>query len=1034
MNTKTNSKNHLLWVEIKKRLVAIAMLPFLSWLAPGSSGQTYTILHAFGTNVMGLYPQAPLVQADDGTLYGTTVFGGAADQGQVFKVNPDGSGYVVIKNFSGLTDGTNSDGAVPFAGLLLSGNTLYGTANQGGNYGCGTVFAVNTDGSDFTVLHHFTAPDPVTYTNSDGTYSWGALILSGKTLYGTATGGGNYGNGTVFAINTDGSGFTNIYNFTATDPNNDTNSDGANPQAGLILSGNTLYGTAPNGGCFGVGTVFSLKVDGSCFTNLHDFSARALNFNTNSDGAYPWSSLVLSGNTLYGTAALGGDYNGGTLFAVNTDGSSFHLLHIFTATDSETGANIDGATPPAALILSGGTLYGTAYQGGTWGCGTVFSVNTDGTDFVVMHHFTGGNDGANPLAALVLSGSSLYGTAWDCGSNGYGAVFRIATDGGGFSVILDFVGGDGAQPQGVLVSTGTNFYGTTSEGGASGNGTVFSINPDGGGYSVLYSFSRDLGGTNQDGVAPEAGLVLSGRTLYGTTFSGGNFGCGTLFAINTDGSGFTNLHSFTATVANTNCDGANPQAGLILFGNTLFGTTDDGGSFGLGTVFAVNTDGSSYTVLHSFSGNDEDGAYPAAGLVLCGSTLYGTATCGAGDGGVFKVDTDGSGYGMVKAFSGEDGGIPYSDLTLSGTTLYGTTEIGPVGVSSNWDGDGTVFALNTEDSRYSILYSFSNTGWNGSLETNADGAYPYAGLVSSGVRLYGTTSSGGNDGFGTLFAVNTDGSSFVVLKSFAGSDGANPCADLFLSGSTLYGTTSCGGSLGNGVLFSLALAPSVATSPQTQTAYLGSTVDLITHAVGDSPLYYLYYANGTNLVCCSTNSILELTNVQIASIGSYTVVITNSFGAVTSSPAVLNVIPAVEQRPAVAIPLMGDIGASLNVEYTANLTSPVIWQPLETVNLTSPLQYCFDASSPLPPQRFYRAWQSGTPVLLPSLGQPVIVPAINVSGNVGDTLELDYINQMGPTNGWVKLATVTLTNTSELYFDFTAPEKPARLYQIVPMQ
>ena len=124
---------------------------------------------------------------------------------------------IVSRHNSGSSFYTNSDGAVPYAGLVLSGNTLYGTANSGGTFGNGTVFAVNTDGTGFTNLHSFTATAPVLrlYTNSDGANPWAGLILSGNTLYGTALCGGSSGNGTVFAVNTDGTGFTNLHSFTA---------------------------------------------------------------------------------------------------------------------------------------------------------------------------------------------------------------------------------------------------------------------------------------------------------------------------------------------------------------------------------------------------------------------------------------------------------------------------------------------------------------------------------------------------------------------------------------------------------------------------------------------------------------------------------------------------------------------------------------------------------------------------------------------------------------------------------------------------
>ena len=184
------------------------------------------------------------------TLYGTTGSGGIAGNGTVFKINTDGTGFTNLYVFTGtpLTSFlTNSDGANPYAGLILSGDTLYGTTQNGGSAGAGfgTVFAVNTDGTDFTNLHSFTY-------FSDGAGPDAGLILSGNTLYGTASGGG-LGRGTVFAVNTDGTGFTNLYSFKI------PTSGGMSPQAGLVLSGYTLYGTAEFGGTTNSGTVFSLS-------------------------------------------------------------------------------------------------------------------------------------------------------------------------------------------------------------------------------------------------------------------------------------------------------------------------------------------------------------------------------------------------------------------------------------------------------------------------------------------------------------------------------------------------------------------------------------------------------------------------------------------------------------------------------------------------------------------------------------------------------------------------------------------------------
>jgi uncharacterized repeat protein (TIGR03803 family) len=242
----------------------------------------------------------------------------------------------------------------------------------------------------FKTLHSFTAVSTNSagvYTNSDGSNPFAGLTVvgNGGTRYGTAANGGPHGFGTVFAVNDDGTGFRLLRAFMG--------GDCANPWTGLVLSGNTLYGTAHYGGSSGDGAVFAVNTDGTGFRILHGFS--------DADGAYPNGGLILSGNTLYGTTAHGGGWDAGTVFAVNTDGTGFRILHHFTAAALsdfygydvfgqyfiEIYINADGAIPVAGLILSGNTLYGTASGGGAGGNGTVFALNTDGTGFTTLHSF-----------------------------------------------------------------------------------------------------------------------------------------------------------------------------------------------------------------------------------------------------------------------------------------------------------------------------------------------------------------------------------------------------------------------------------------------------------------------------------------------------------------------------------------------------------------------------------------------------------------------------------------------------------------------
>jgi uncharacterized repeat protein (TIGR03803 family) len=297
--------------------------------------------------------------------------------------------------------------------------------------------------------------------------------------------------------------------------------------------------------------VFALDTNGNGFVALHTFSPAAFNPNigssTNSDGENPEAGLVIISNTLYGTTWQAGTNGYGTVFAINTDGSGFTLLHSFNggATASQSGG--DGGNPSSTLVLSGATLYGTTQAGGTNGWGTVFSISTNGTGYVTVHHFT-------PYT--------------------YNSVTSTLT-----------TNADGAVPVAGLVLSGNTLYGTTKSGGTNGNGTVFAVNMNGL-ETPLYNFSVTNGASsNSDGANPVAGLVLSGSTLYGTTVFGGTNGNGTVFALNTDGTGFSTLYNFnpvsqSPSFSYTNYGGANPKAGLVLSGNTLFGTANGGGSYG----------------------------------------------------------------------------------------------------------------------------------------------------------------------------------------------------------------------------------------------------------------------------------------------------------------------------------------------------------------------------------------------------------------------------------------------------------------------
>ena len=359
-----------------------------------------------------------------------------------------------------------------------------------------------------------------------------------------------------------------------------------------------------------------------------------------------------------------------------------------------------------------------------------------------------------------------------------------------FTLLHSFSGSDGANPYyGAPAISGSTLYGETDYGGSTGKGVVYSMNTDGTGYTILHTFT----GTTSDGYGPLGSVVLNGSTLYGTTYYGGSANDGVIYSVNTDGSGYQTLYSFTASA------GYKPYSTLLMNGSMLYGTTYYS-SGGLGSIFSFNTTSFSYSNLYTFTGSPGSGFSPlGGGLVLNGSTLYGmtahggTSTVSSKDGVVFQINAIGSGYtNLVNFAGGSDGANPYGGLTLAGSTLYGMTRIGG---SAN---DGTIFSVNLDGSGYTNLYSFSGGA--------ASGANPNGSLTLVGTTLYGTTKSGGSSNDGVVFGINLNGNGYSNLHSFSGgADGANPDGDLTMANNTLSGWTSAGGSANDGTVFAIAI-------------------------------------------------------------------------------------------------------------------------------------------------------------------------------------------------------------------------------------
>ena len=346
--------------------------------------------------------------------------------------------------------------------------------------------------------------------------------------------------------------------------------DGYGPQSNLVSdpAGN-MYGTTVNGGVNNQGAVVMVTPTGT-ESVVYSFKSGT------TDGHHPVAGLVRDKKTgnLYGTTIFGGQTNSGTVFMVNPATGTETVLYNFQG-------GIDGINPYSAVVRIGTTIFGTTFNGGQFGYGTVFSLTSQGKE-TVLHSFNSAFptlDGAHPYGGLVVSKGLLYGTTTMGGVGNLGTVFSI-TKTGGYVSLYTFKGGtaDGQSPNaGVLFDSAGNIYGTTYGGGLANAGTIYKISA-GGGESILHHFGRDTG----DGVNPYSSLIKVKTSFYGTTLQGGSANGGTVYKITPSGTE-TVVHSFTG-----GADGFNPYGSLLLgTDKALYSTTQTGGSSNLGTVFKV---------------------------------------------------------------------------------------------------------------------------------------------------------------------------------------------------------------------------------------------------------------------------------------------------------------------------------------------------------------------------------------------------------------------------------------------------------------
>lgn len=722
-------------------------------------GSGYKVLHDFAETLAT--PQG-VVEGSDGLLYGTTLLGGSNNVGILFMLSKDGTGYRALHQFQ--KDGV--DGQRPRALALGRDGILYGTTQYGGSSNLGTVFSINRDGSNHTILRSFGSDA------TDGQSPAAGLIQgSDGALYGTTYSGGTSNYGTLFKLNTDGSDYVVLRNFTGSD------GDGRSPQAPLLEGDDgLLYGVTYSGGTGSAGTLFKLDKDGSGYGLVHTFSG-------SQDGSNPAGIIQGPGGILYGAASSGGANGGGVLFQLNHSGGDLVILHSFPLSTVD-----DGSRPGAPTRGGNGALYGTTFQGGETDHGVLYKVQSDGSAFAVLRSFNlTGSDGRWPIAVpLMGADDALYGTTWWGGRYDVGTVFKMAAEGTSYTILHGFSKSwpDGQYPSSALVQGADGaFFGTTESGGTNSQGTVFKLNADGTGYRILRCFTG-LGG---DGAGPGALVAGSDGWLYGVTAYGGNTNAGTVFKMNTDGGGYAVLFSFPGDAA-----GGSPFVLIEGSDGVLFGAVQyAGGVYDRirGALFALNKDGSGYNLLHLFNTANWDGAYPSALIEGSDGALYGTTggiTVAGGssntnlNGTVFTLQKDGSGYAMLHSCDYWTGdGTSVSGLVEGKDgLLYGTAAEG-----GGTNRVGTIFRLGKDGSGYGILHSFV---------ADEDGSAPIGLARGSDGAFYGTASRGGDMDDGTVFKIwppevpILTGISLTAGKARVSLEGASGCQYQILRSTDLF--------------------------------------------------------------------------------------------------------------------------------------------------------------------------------------------------------------------------------------------------------
>jgi len=594
-----------------------------------TSGTVATVAD-FDESTRGTFgPYGPLVMAADGLFWGTTYGNSGSDLGTVFNVDPGTGVKTTVARFSSLVAG----GIGPSGVLCDDGaGFLWGTTQQGKTSSFGTVFKVNQTTGELTTMAKFSGQNGA---NRGATPLGGLVRDKAGILWGTTSAGGTQEQGTIFRISPESGELTTVLDLggnadfpIATKPRGELRAD----QEGVLL------GLGGNG----EGGVFRFDISSSAISHGLGFTYDS----SETRGRHPEAGLS-SDDTgrLWGTTAFGGRYWTGTVFRLDPMTGKLDTMVDF----SSIGPPYPGSRPVARLTSAGGFMWGTTRYGGATYQGTIFKINSNTGEFSVVADFMGNTGplrGSDPHAELLSDASgNLWGSSrFANNQSGRGSIFKIDRQTGKAASIVDFSENSlGSEPVAALVDDGTgHFWGTTNAGGASGLGTFFSFDPVTHALSSAFDFTNSAG--SHPGRRPRGALLRdqTGR-LWGTTSAGGSADHGTIFKYAPDTGTFTTVIELGGTGSLN--PGSQPYAGLVEASDgTYWGTTYTGGSTGKGTVYQLTPATGQLVTPIQFTGTGpqaQSGANPMYSALHRHSdgNLYGTTRDGgpAAGGTIFRI-------------------------------------------------------------------------------------------------------------------------------------------------------------------------------------------------------------------------------------------------------------------------------------------------------------------------------------------------------------------------------------------------------------